>query len=356
MTGVKVLCDAQEAESVLARWLRDALDGLLPPAMGLDVEWVPRSDRPALLQLSTPSGQCALLRLCQFGEDEVPSLAALLREPRVLKAGVGVVGDVARLRELPWLRDTVVAGVCELVPLASRVAGFTGAGLAALASHVLDRRVLKLPEVRCSDWSAATLTDEQVRYAAEDAEVSLAILLRLHASHAPASMGPVEWVNEVGGIAPPPKHRAKARGALDAMLNGALHRGKARAAGPAHAPAPGGAAGGAASGAAGAGPSRRVAMRASPLYDGWLMRSPEGEHMCRLTRARALWYVDRGLAELDAGGESIRLLFAPKGLGNAAEPWLTEPKANACVGCGVDQQVPRRDTSPQNTRRREMPP
>ena len=182
---VHVLCDAQEAESVLARWLRDALDGQVPPAMGLDVEWVPRADRPALLQLSC-GGQCALLRLCRFGEHEaVPSLVALLREPRVLKTGVGVVGDVARLRELPWLSDTSAAGVCELVPLASRVAGCTGAGLAALASEVLDRRMLKLPEVRCSDWEAESLTDEQVRYAADDADVALAILTRLHADHAP---------------------------------------------------------------------------------------------------------------------------------------------------------------------------
>jgi len=33
----------------------------------------------------------------------------------------------------------------------------------------------------------------------------------------------------------------------------------------------------------------------------------------------------------------ITLSFKPAGLGNAAEPWLVEPKANACVGCGVEQ-------------------
>ena len=40
------------------------------------------------------------------------------------------------------------------------------------------------------------------------------------------------------------------------------------------------------------------------------------------------------------GEHAITLHFTPKGLGNAQEPWLLAPKANACVGCGAPQQVP----------------
>lgn len=33
------------------------------------------------------------------------------------------------------------------------------------------------------------------------------------------------------------------------------------------------------------------------------------------------------------------LRFRPNGLGNSEEPWLLEPKRNACVGCGVAQEA-----------------
>ena len=49
-------------------------------------------------------------------------------------------------------------------------------------------------------------------------------------------------------------------------------------------------------------------------------------------------YVSKGLASIVEGRHTtIRLSFSPRGLGNAAEPWLIAPKANACVGCGAQQ-------------------
>ena len=65
--------------------------------------------------------------------------------------------------------------------------------------------------------------------------------------------------------------------------------------------------------------------------------------MCRMAATRADWYLSRGLAErlpeddpraMGAPGRTIRLLFAPNGKGNLAEPWLLQGKANVCVGCG----------------------
>ena len=60
--------------------------------------------------------------------------------------------------------------------------------------------------------------------------------------------------------------------------------------------------------------------------------------MCRLSRARAEWYVQRGLATRNADRNAITLTFTPNGLGNSQEPWLLAPKDNACVGCGVAQE------------------
>jgi hypothetical protein len=59
--------------------------------------------------------------------------------------------------------------------------------------------------------------------------------------------------------------------------------------------------------------------------------------MARINETRARWYVARGLATPDERQRSITLTFSPAGLGNASEPWLVQPKENACVGCGVSQ-------------------
>ena len=46
------------------------------------------------------------------------------------------------------------------------------------------------------------------------------------------------------------------------------------------------------------------------------------------------------LAQYDKDGKhAITLRFTPGGLGNSEEPWLLAPKENACVGCGVSQEV-----------------
>jgi len=49
-------------------------------------------------------------------------------------------------------------------------------------------------------------------------------------------------------------------------------------------------------------------------YSNIKMLSPEGVVMCRLSERRANWYLDRGLAKLEADN-AIRLNFTPNGLG-----------------------------------------
>ena len=93
-----VIVTAAAAEAACAEWLHAIRAGLLPAVLGLDAEWV-KGQPPALLQLSCGSARrTLLLRLCAFRhEPPPPSLCALLCDGAILKAGVGVVADLARL-------------------------------------------------------------------------------------------------------------------------------------------------------------------------------------------------------------------------------------------------------------------
>ena len=93
-----VIVTAAAAEAACAEWLHAIRAGRLPAAIGLDAEWV-KGQPPALLQLSCGAARrTLLLRLCAFRhEPPPPSLCALLSDGTILKAGVGVVADLARL-------------------------------------------------------------------------------------------------------------------------------------------------------------------------------------------------------------------------------------------------------------------
>ena len=93
-----VIVTAAAAEAACAEWLHAMRSGRLPAVIGLDAEWV-KGRPPALLQLSCGAARrTLLLRLCAFRNDPPPpSLCALLADGGILKTGVGVVSDLARL-------------------------------------------------------------------------------------------------------------------------------------------------------------------------------------------------------------------------------------------------------------------
>ena len=75
-----VIVTAAAAEAACAEWLHAIRAGRLPAVIGLDAR------------------RTLLLRLCAFRhEPPPPSLCALLSDGTILKAGVGVVADLARL-------------------------------------------------------------------------------------------------------------------------------------------------------------------------------------------------------------------------------------------------------------------
>lgn len=97
------------------------------------------------------------------------SLFTLCAASGVFMAGVGVTKDAQLLAQQYGL---TVRGVLELAPIARR----KGAGLRSLCHTVLARELPKVHGIRCGDWLARPLSDEQIKYAALDAEAGRQLL------------------------------------------------------------------------------------------------------------------------------------------------------------------------------------
>lgn len=134
-------------------------------AMGLH----PHRDRLCLVQLSAGDGNAHLVQFAP-GCYDAPNLKRLLADPKVLKLFHFARFDIAIL--FHYLR--VMPQPLYCTKIASRlVRTFTDKhGLRDLCKDLIGVDLKK--EQQSSDWGAATLTDEQLRYATSD-------VLHLHA-------------------------------------------------------------------------------------------------------------------------------------------------------------------------------
>jgi ribonuclease D len=132
----------------------------------------PHRDRLCLVQLSAGDGVCHLVQLAP-GQYEAPRLCAMLADPAVLKLLHFGRFDIAVLRHYLG----VLTGPVYCTKIASKlVRTFTDRhGLKDLCRDLLGVDLSK--QQQSSDWGAAELTDEQLRYAASD-------VLHLHALRA----------------------------------------------------------------------------------------------------------------------------------------------------------------------------
>jgi ribonuclease D len=137
-------------------------------AMGLN----PHRDRLCLVQLSAGDGDAHLVQVAA-GCYEAPNLRRLLTDPGVLKLFHFARFDIAILYHYLG----VMPQPLYCTKIASRlVRTFTDRhGLRDLCKDLLGVDLKK--EQQSSDWGAATLTEEQLRYAASD-------VLHLHALRA----------------------------------------------------------------------------------------------------------------------------------------------------------------------------
>lgn len=146
-------------------------DGIL----GFDTETRPtfrkgKLNAPALLQIATEKTvYLTQLGLLPFGHLQ----SALLADPDIVKAGVGIGDDMKALgRVFPFTPE----GTVDLAAVAKKH-NLPNLGLRTLAASLFGWRISKGPQ--CSNWSVRHLSPRQVSYAATDAWIGRKIYLRL---------------------------------------------------------------------------------------------------------------------------------------------------------------------------------
>jgi ribonuclease D len=150
----------------------DLPDGLdLGPVVAIDTETMglnPHRDRLCLVQLCSGVGQAHLVQMT--GNYDAPNLKRLLTDPDRLKLFHFARFDVAVMKAYLG----VVTAPIYCTKIASRlVRTFTDRhGLKDLVRDLLGVEISK--QMQSSDWGAATLSPEQLKYAASD-------VLHLHA-------------------------------------------------------------------------------------------------------------------------------------------------------------------------------
>jgi ribonuclease D len=145
----------------------DLPDGLdLGPLVAVDSETMglnPGRDRLCLVQLSAGDGACHLVQM-PLGSAEAPNLKKLLADPKATKLFHFARFDIAMFRR--HLGVTTAPLYCTKI--ASKLTRtFTDKhGLKDLCKELLGVELSK--QQQSSDWGAAVLSEEQMRYAASD--------------------------------------------------------------------------------------------------------------------------------------------------------------------------------------------
>ncbi|XP_030212724.1 exonuclease 3'-5' domain-containing protein 2 isoform X1 [Gadus morhua] len=363
------------------------------PVLGLDCEWVKkrgvsvkgRTSMVSLLQMASYSGRCVLVRMLSLrggGARSIPlSLMEVLRDPHVLKVGVGCYEDAKRL-----IRDHGLAVGCTVdlryLVLRRKVLLNNGMSLKSLASDLLGVSLDKSLALRCSDWEAKKLTADQVRYAAGDAQVSVALFFHLLGLGGDSSPSPCSSISPSPsspaylstGTAPYARLAAQCQGLVDVPFREGRGSGRGAAEGDENTPFRGGGDGG------GDRRPRRLAFegpeagdqqvpdprrnqkrkplgvgyfaRKSPLYDNCFLYAPDGEPLCTCDKKKAKWYLDKGLGVLESQDPFVvRLLFEPAGRPESKQDYYLTAKENLCVVCGKEDSYIRKNIVPHEYRR-----
>lgn len=148
---------------------------LAADVVGFDTESKPTfakgevSTGPHLVQLAT-DGKAFL-----FPVERLPGADALrdvLESPRIRKVGFGLDSDVARLKSKLGIETRNVLDLA----IALRGAGERNTvGARAAVARYLGRRLQKSKRASTSNWAQRHLSESQMRYAADDAQVALRV-------------------------------------------------------------------------------------------------------------------------------------------------------------------------------------
>ncbi|XP_067895699.1 exonuclease 3'-5' domain-containing protein 2 isoform X1 [Heterodontus francisci] len=338
------------------------------PLIGIDCEWISVKGKPnpvSLLQIASYSGLCLLVRMPQMTRDGrlLPkTLLDLLGNSSVLKVGVDAFEDGCKL-----FRDycVTVSGCVDVryLVMRQRKNNFTcSLSLKSLAQDILNFTLDKSLHLRCSNWEADKLTNEQVTYAAQDAQVSVALFFHLLGF----SSAPVE--NSILSECESSWRQmlARCQGLVDIPFKGKT----------------GGNRGEDGLGETSSQQRRRnkklgvnqksptdlnttdprkvqhkplgvgYSARKSPLYDNCFLHAPDGQPLCTCDRKKAQWYIDKGIGELISEDPFVvKLKFEPSGRPESQQDYYLITKENLCVVCGKTESYIRKNIVPHEYRR-----
>ncbi|XP_040917287.1 exonuclease 3'-5' domain-containing protein 2 isoform X4 [Toxotes jaculatrix] len=332
------------------------------PVLGLDCEWVSvkgQASAVSLLQMASYSGLCVLVRLLPFRRGQQPfplSLMDVLRDPHILKVGVGCYEDGKRLTRDYGLSLTCTVDLRYLALRQRQATVNNGLSLKSLAADLLNVSLDKSLELRCSDWEADQLTLEQMTYAARDAQVSIALflhLLGLRSEAGPASSSGSSYSDLAArcqGLVDVP---FRGRGDGDDRAADGERRRRTRKPPTYESPESG---------------DQQVpdprknnkrkplgvgySARKSPLYDNCFLHAPDGQPLCTCDKKKAKWYLDKGIGVLQSEDPFVvRLLFEPSGRPDSQQDYYLTAKENLCVVCGKADSYIRKNIVPHEYRR-----
>ncbi|XP_057223191.1 exonuclease 3'-5' domain-containing protein 2 isoform X2 [Malurus melanocephalus] len=338
------------------------------PVLGIDCEWVcvnGKASPVSLLQMASSSGLCFLVRLPRLvasGQTLPKALLDIMADSAVLKVGVGCWEDACKLLHD---YDLPVKGSMDLRYLAMRQRKdllHNCLSLKSLAEKVLNFPLDKSPHVRCSNWEAEELTQDQVLYAARDAQVSVALFFHL--------LGFTSLPNTSEGensVTVWEKARGKCQGLVDIPFRGKKSVGSTGEEKSGEGRSPQKTknrkswVNGQPSGNQQMRDPRRqkrkplgmgYSARKSPLYDNCFLHAPDGQPLCTCDRKKAQWYLDKGIGELVSTDPFVvKLRFEPSGRPESQVDYYLTVKENLCVVCGKRESYIRKNVVPHEYRR-----
>jgi ribonuclease D len=165
------VCDRDLSDEMLAEYLQAEAIAVDTETMGL----LPQRDRLCLVQLCDPRGNVAVVRI-ELGQTEAPKLKQILEAESALKVFHFARFDLATLQY--HLNIQVQPAFCTKI--ASKLAR-TYTPRHGLKDLVQELEKIELDKsAQSSDWgNAANLSEEQLRYAANDVRYLLSVKTRL---------------------------------------------------------------------------------------------------------------------------------------------------------------------------------
>ncbi|XP_069773249.1 exonuclease 3'-5' domain-containing protein 2 isoform X3 [Narcine bancroftii] len=284
--------------------LRTELDHY--PVIGFDCEWVSvkgKANPVSLLQIATYSGSCFLLRMPQLtrGNCLLPkALLHMLGDDNILKVGVEAFEDGCRL-----LRDYCVMvksclDVRYLVTHQRKNNLTYSLSLKSLAQEIIHFTLDKSLHLRCSNWEAEELTNEQQL---PDFTMHLGAIYDGHLTYQSTQ------------LCDEGENCRKLIWSLEECGN-------------------------------------RHHQRKSPLYDNCFLHAPDGQPLCTCDRKKAQWYIDKGIGELISKEPFIvKLKFEPSGRPESQQDYYLITKQNLCVVCGKKESYIRKNIVPHEYRK-----